>query len=104
MISIEGLQKRYGAIQALVGLDLEIPRGAVGLLGPNGAGKSTLLKLLLGLLEPDGGRARIAGFDPAVSSDRRQFFGADVQAQPGLLFQARRGPCRGRVLGVPQAG
>jgi ABC-2 type transport system ATP-binding protein len=69
IIALEGLEKRYGAIRALEGLTLELPPGPVGLLGPNGAGKSTLIKLLLGQLEPSGGRARIAGFDP---TDRRQ--------------------------------
>ena len=69
IIVLDALEKRYGAIRALEGLTLELPPGPVGLLGPNGAGKSTLIKLLLGQLEPSGGRARIAGFDP---TDRRQ--------------------------------
>jgi len=69
IIVLDGLEKRYGAIRALEGLTLELPPGPVGLLGPNGAGKSTLIKLLLGQLEPSGGRARIAGFDP---TDRHQ--------------------------------
>ena len=70
IIVLDGLEKRYGAIRALEGLTLELPPGPVGLLGPNGAGKSTLIKLLLGQLEPSGGRARIAGFDPTDKHQR----------------------------------
>jgi ABC-2 type transport system ATP-binding protein len=70
IIVLDGLEKRYGAIRALEGLTLELPRGPVGLLGPNGAGKSTLIKLLLGQLEPTAGRARIAGFDPTDKHQR----------------------------------
>src|SRR5262245_66696865 len=70
IIVLEGLEKRYGSIRALEGLTLELPPGPTGLLGPNGAGKSTLIKLLLGQLEPSGGRALIAGFDPTQRAQR----------------------------------
>jgi len=70
IIVLENLEKRYGAIRALEGLTLELPPGPTGLLGPNGAGKSTLIKLLLGQLEPSGGKARIAGFDPTQKAQR----------------------------------
>ena len=70
IIVLDGLEKRYGSIRALEGLTLELPPGPTGLLGPNGAGKSTLIKLLLGQLEPSGGKARIAGFDPTQRSQR----------------------------------
>ena len=69
VVDLQDLAKSYGPVRALDGLTLEVPRGPVGLLGPNGAGKTTLIKLLLGLLEPDRGRARVAGLDP---TDRRQ--------------------------------
>ena len=60
----EGLEKRYGKVKALDGLDLRIPGGEVcGLLGPNGAGKTTAVRILSTLLRPDGGRAEVAGFD-----------------------------------------
>jgi ABC-2 type transport system ATP-binding protein len=56
------LAKRYGTIQALAGLTMTIPRGAVfGFLGPNGAGKTTAVKLLLGLAQPTGGSGEILG-------------------------------------------
>jgi len=70
VISIRALSKRYGTVRALDQLTLEVPPGAVGLLGPNGAGKTTLIKLLLGLLRPSAGAARIAGFDPRRRRER----------------------------------
>jgi ABC-2 type transport system ATP-binding protein len=60
----EGLRKRYRSANALDGFDLAVPEGSVrGLLGPNGAGKTTAVRILTTLLRPDGGRARVAGFD-----------------------------------------
>jgi ABC-type multidrug transport system ATPase subunit len=64
MLQIIGLKKTYaGHIQALNGVDLEIPPGLLGLLGPNGAGKTTLMKILATLLEPDSGAAEMNGID-----------------------------------------
>src|SRR5580704_2878474 len=61
-LAVWGLAKRYGAIEALKGIDLEVGEGElVGLLGPNGAGKSTLVKILVGLVRPTGGEAHVAG-------------------------------------------
>ncbi len=58
MLAIEGLNKTYSSgIQALKGINLEVPPGMFGLLGPNGAGKTTLMKILATLLEPDSGTA-----------------------------------------------
>ncbi|WCN06557.1 ATP-binding cassette domain-containing protein [Streptomyces sp. M92] len=60
----EGLEKRFGEVRALRGLDLAVAEGTVcGLLGPNGAGKTTAVRLLTTLLRPDAGSARIAGQD-----------------------------------------
>ncbi|MBB5129584.1 ATP-binding cassette domain-containing protein [Streptomyces griseoloalbus] len=60
----EGLEKRFGAVHALRGLDLAVAEGTVcGMLGPNGAGKTTAVRLLTTLLRPDAGSARIAGHD-----------------------------------------
>ena len=64
MIEVEAVAKRFGATQALGGVDLAVKRGKVlALLGPNGAGKTTLVRILTTLLKPDSGHARVAGFD-----------------------------------------
>jgi ABC-2 type transport system ATP-binding protein len=61
-LSVRNLQKRYGSVQALKGVDLEVGEGElVGLLGPNGAGKSTLVKIAVGLVRPTRGQATVAG-------------------------------------------
>ncbi|WP_405545199.1 ATP-binding cassette domain-containing protein [Streptomyces goshikiensis] len=60
----EGLEKNYGEVHALRGLDLAVPEGTVcGLLGPNGAGKTTAVRILTTLTGPTAGRARVAGHD-----------------------------------------
>ncbi|MFC9385425.1 ATP-binding cassette domain-containing protein [Streptomyces venezuelae] len=60
----EGLEKRYGEVHALRGLDLAVPEGSVcGVLGPNGAGKTTAVRVLTTLVRPDAGSARVAGHD-----------------------------------------
>ncbi|MFE3787817.1 ATP-binding cassette domain-containing protein [Streptomyces goshikiensis] len=60
----EGLEKNYGEVHALRGLDLAVPEGTVcGLLGPNGAGKTTAVRVLTTLTGPTAGRARVAGHD-----------------------------------------
>jgi ABC-2 type transport system ATP-binding protein len=61
-LAVRDLRKRFGAVHALKGVDLEVGEGElVGLLGPNGAGKSTLVKILVGLVRPTGGTAEVAG-------------------------------------------
>lgn len=73
VIETKGLTKAYGDVRALDGLDLTIPAGGVyGVLGPNGAGKSTLFRILLGLIRPTAGEARIlGGAGDALASLRR---------------------------------
>ena len=62
VIETRSLTKTYGAVRALDGLTLTIPRGGVyGVLGPNGAGKSTLFRILLGLIRPTEGEATVMG-------------------------------------------
>jgi ABC-2 type transport system ATP-binding protein len=80
-ILVEGLQKRFGSNTALAGVDLTVPEGSVlGLLGPNGAGKTTVVRILTTLLQPDGGRAEVAGIDVLREPDR-------VRAVIGLTGQ-----------------
>ena len=63
-IETRGLKKAFGSVQALAGIDLDVPAGSVlGLLGPNGAGKTTAVRILTTLLPPDEGEARVAGLD-----------------------------------------
>ena len=64
-VEARALVKRYGAITAVDDVDLTVEPGDVyGFLGPNGAGKTTTLRILLGLIRPDGGEARLFGRDP----------------------------------------
>ena len=81
VIEAEGLVKHFGATKALQGVDLVVPKGRVlGVLGPNGAGKTTAVRILSTLLKPDGGRARVAGFDVVKQADRvRQVIGLTGQ-------------------------
>jgi len=63
-IVVEDLHKRFGDVEALAGIDLEVAEGTVfGLLGPNGAGKTTAVRVLATVLQPDGGRAEVLGYD-----------------------------------------
>ena len=81
VIEAQGLVKRFGPTVALAGVDLRAEAGTVlGLLGPNGSGKTTMVKVLTTLLEPDEGRARVAGFDVVKEA-------ADLRARIGLAGQ-----------------
>src|SRR2546421_11822884 len=80
-ILAEGLEKHFGKTQALRGLDLAVEEGIVlGLLGPNGAGKTTAVRIFTTLLQPDSGRATVAGFDVVRDADR-------IKSQIGLAGQ-----------------
>lgn len=70
-IRVRGLTKHFGEIDAVAGVDLEVPQGAVfGLLGPDGAGKSTLIRMLATVLLPDTGDAEVFGISASSSPDR----------------------------------
>ena len=71
-VSATGLVKKFGTRNVVDGVDIAVPRGAVyGVLGPNGAGKTTTLRMLLGIIEPDGGTRTLLGCDhPRDASDR----------------------------------
>ena len=81
MLTVSGLTKRYGPTEVVRGLDLAVRRGeCFGLLGPNGAGKTTTLRLLLGLIEPDGGRIDLTGLAiPAQAREARMKIGVVPQ-------------------------
>jgi ABC-2 type transport system ATP-binding protein len=80
-VSVKGLAKRYGEIEAVRGIDFEVARSEVfGFLGPNGAGKSTTISMLCTLVKPSGGSALVAGHDIVAERDA-------VRRNIGLVFQ-----------------
>ena len=79
-IEIKGLTKNFGQKQALRGLDMTVPKGAIyGFIGENGSGKSTTEKLICGLILPSGGQIRIFGKD---------YMNAEVKAKMGVLIES----------------
>ncbi|WP_193570874.1 ABC transporter ATP-binding protein [Diaminobutyricibacter tongyongensis] len=89
VIETSGLEKRFGRVRALDGLDLSVTAGEVhGFLGPNGAGKSTTIRVLLGLAKASGGSATVFGRDPwkdAVDLHRQiAYVPGDVSIWPNL--------------------
>lgn len=82
-VSVRGLRKNYGPVEAVRGLDLEIQRGQiVALLGPNGAGKTTTMEIIEGLRRPDAGEVLVLGQTPQQARRR-----VGVQLQEGSLYQ-----------------
>ena len=80
-ISVRGLTKSYGDVEAVRGIDFEVSAGEIfGFLGPNGAGKSTTISMLCTLVKPTGGTATVAGFDVNTQRD-------SVRRNIGLVFQ-----------------
>lgn len=80
-IRTERLTQRFGPVLALDSLSLEVPKGVVfGYLGPNGSGKTTTIRLLLGLLEPTGGRAEVLGFDTRTHPE-------EIRGRTGALLE-----------------
>ena len=64
MLKVRGVHKRYGAVEALRGVDLEVTAGEIcALVGPNGAGKTSLVSIIAGLRRPDGGEVEVGGLD-----------------------------------------
>jgi ABC-2 type transport system ATP-binding protein len=80
-ISVSGLTKRYGSVQAVRGIDFDVARGETfGFLGPNGAGKTTTIKILCTLVTATSGTALVAGCDAGSEQD-------EVRRNIGLVFQ-----------------
>jgi ABC-2 type transport system ATP-binding protein len=103
-IEAAGLQKSFGAVRVLDGVDLAVPRGIVfAMLGPNGAGKTTTVRILATLTRADAGRARVAGHD--VERDRRKVRGSislagQYAAVDGLQTGAENLRMMGRLSGL----
>jgi ABC-2 type transport system ATP-binding protein len=92
VITVRGLRKRYGAVEAVAGIDLEIGRGEIfAFLGPNGAGKTTTVEILEGFRRRSDGEVRVLGVDPAqAGSDWRNRVGTVLQesgTEPGLTVR-----------------
>jgi ABC-2 type transport system ATP-binding protein len=118
-VEAEGLRKRFGATEAVAGLDLTVAAGTIyGLLGPNGAGKTTTVRILATLLRPDGGRAAVLGHDVVreAAAVRRRIALAgqaatvdeDLTGRENLLFLGRlsglsRSGARARAAGLLEA-
>lgn len=85
MIELRGLVRRFGQKVAVRGLDLDIPAGELfAFLGPNGAGKTTTIKMMVGLLQPTAGVARIGGFDVQTQTREANLRTGYVPDQPYL--------------------
>lgn len=110
VIETTGLVKNFGRTTALAGLELSVLPGEVhGFLGPNGAGKSTTLRILLGLIRPTSGTARVFGLDPWIETATAHrdvaYVPGDVSLWPNLtggevidLLTGLRGGAEGRLL------
>ena len=85
IISLQGLRKRFGEIEALKGISLAIPAGITyGLIGPNGSGKTTLMRILVGISRPSAGTARVLG---RVMPDRGAAQAIGYMTQLEALYQ-----------------
>ncbi|MST35196.1 ATP-binding cassette domain-containing protein, partial [Acidimicrobiaceae bacterium USS-CC1] len=83
-VALQGVEKWFGHVHAVAGIDLEIAPGeVVAFLGPNGAGKTTTIDLILGLQAPSAGSARVFGLDPRQAV--RRGLVAAVMQNGGLL-------------------
>jgi ABC-2 type transport system ATP-binding protein len=91
VISVQALQKSYGSVEAVKGIDFEVLSGEVfGLLGPNGAGKTTTVEILEGLRPRTGGEARVLGYDPERQTQ-------ELKDRIGVCLQATNLPEKVRV-------
>ena len=90
-ISVRGLRKNYGDVEAVRGIDFEVrPGEAFGLLGPNGAGKTTTVEILEGLRPRTAGDVRVLGYDPALDT-------RSLKDRIGVCLQATNLPDKIRV-------
>nr|WP_246771146.1 ATP-binding cassette domain-containing protein [Aestuariivirga sp. YIM B02566] len=106
-ISVRGIVKHFGAVRAVDGIDLDVPRGMIfAILGPNGAGKTTLMRMLATLATPDAGSASVMGHDLVTAPQKvrasiamtGQFasLDEDLTGRENLLMLARLWGYRGR--------
>jgi ABC-2 type transport system ATP-binding protein len=80
------LKKKYGQVEAVNGLNLSVPRGSIyGFLGRNGSGKTTTIKMLLGMVHPTSGEARVLGKNPNQSED-----GVQIRRRVGFVSEEKQ--------------
>jgi ABC-2 type transport system ATP-binding protein len=91
-VELEGLEKRYGSLQALAGLALRVKDGTIhGFVGPNGSGKTTTMRICVGLLRADAGTARVLGADPWHGDPAVRGRVGYLPSAPGLYGRMRGG-------------
>jgi len=107
MIEAQGLTKRYERVTAVDRLTLRVGRGEIlALLGPNGAGKTTTTRMLAGILRPDAGSAKVAGFDILTQTEYVRSVVGVLTEQTGLYNRMRCGEYLdfyGALYGLPAA-
>jgi ABC-type multidrug transport system ATPase subunit len=107
VISVRGLERRFGDLVAVRDVSFEVERASIfGLLGPNGSGKSTIIRMLLGILSPSGGTATVLGYDALRDAElikrrvgymSQQFsLYADLSVRENIEFY-------GRIYGLTEA-
>jgi ABC-2 type transport system ATP-binding protein len=104
-VSSIGLARRFGAVRALDGFDLEILEGEIlGLVGPNGAGKTTFIRVVAGLLAPDAGRIEVLGRTPGRATAAEVGYMTQSPALYEDLSLRENLAFFGRVYGLSRAG
>jgi ABC-2 type transport system ATP-binding protein len=107
IIRTERLERRFGEVEALKGIDLEVEAGTVlGMLGPNGAGKTTSVRILTTLLLPSGGRAEVDGLDVVADAEELRYR-IGLAGQSAAVDENLTGfenlEMVGRLYGLPKA-